>query len=166
MPTRTGDTLLQRVDCFRKSTRRTQAFSGSTIFATFSKSCRLMMLSRGGRASSRACLCFSSSVTSLTTLATVLASMTPRLEEGIRSVISRGEMEAWTYCFWGGRLVVMASGGWIGSYASLYPRSDDYVVCIAVKLFTHVASLPAYFKMILLPPGCSKAMSAEHGGVH
>lgn len=59
-----------------------------------------------------------------------------------------------THCFSTGKLVVMASGGCIGSYASLrYTSMRDSSVCILQG--THVASLPAYFSMILLPPGCS-----------
>ena len=47
-----------------------------------------------------------------------------------------------TYCLLTGKFVVMASGGWMGSYAS-------------------VASLPAYFKMILDPPGCSEMVVSK-----
>ena len=72
-----------------------------------------------------ASLRFSSAVTSFTTLATVLESIAPRLSESqpahIRWVANKSV--GYTYCFDGGRLVVIASGGWIGSYASLHCRS-------------------------------------------
>ena len=54
-------------------------------------------------------------------------------------------------CFSRGRFFSSASGGWMGSYAD-------------------VASLPAYFRIILAPPGCScrtaeKTISVAHGQV-
>jgi hypothetical protein len=58
-----------------------------------------------------------------------------------------------TYCLSSGKLVVIASGGWIGSYAEL-----ETVMSVSIRddgSVTYVASCPAYFRMIRLPPGCS-----------
>lgn len=106
-----------------------------------SKSCKLKHSSRGGLASNRTRRSFSSCVISLTTFLTDLGSTFPRLvcthrESGsdhqqrntkqekvgrgtaIRSDI-RTERGETTYCLSFGRLVVIASLGWIGSYSSL-----------------------------------------------
>ena len=48
---------------------------------------------------------------------------------------------------------MIASGGWIGSYSSL--EVAKHQLRPGNLAFTYVASFPAYFRMILLPPAVS-----------
>ena len=52
----------------------------------------------------------------------------------------------------------MASGGWIGSYSAL---PSDEGLGLTRNTSTYVASFPAYFKIILLPPGWSESILAS-----
>jgi hypothetical protein len=90
--------------------------------ARTSKSCRLRISSSGGTSARRSWRARSASVTATTTFWTVAASTAPRLQEGAGQHRGMTKGKAGAYCFSGGRLEVIASGGWIGSYSSLRVR--------------------------------------------
>jgi hypothetical protein len=57
------------------------------------------------------------------------------------------------YCFSGGRFVVIASGGCMGSYSCLIENIYRVTKSRQSELRrSYVASFPAYFNIILLPP--------------
>ena len=84
-----------------------------------SKSCKLRISESGGRLFRRSCLAFSSFVISTLTFCTVPISTGPRLRRAKSNEKRSQKNDTNAYCFSGGRLLVIASGGCIGSYSAL-----------------------------------------------
>lgn len=83
-----------------------------------SKSWRFNISSRGGLFEKRSSRAFSSSVIWTSTFSTVSGSTGPKLWKTMGSK-HRIRISEVFYCFSGGRFVVIASGGWMGSYSCL-----------------------------------------------
>ncbi len=112
-----------------------------------SRSCKLRISDRGGRASTRCKRALSCSVIFISIVSAVPSSTGPRLPKFSIRVLSQTMTSP--YCFPGGRLSMMALGGWIGSYSRLRCISSTVGGC---RLFRNIRCiLPGILQYDLAP---------------